>query len=82
MKKFETEKTYKGKFIGDSNLSFQGTVLKRTEKTITMKVDSVKEPVRLKIHNRDEIEFVYPLGRHSMAPVIKASSITKQDFYG
>lgn len=64
--------------ICDSNCVFRGTIIKRTAKTVTLKMHGVNgiqdmDARRCKIHLDSEgNEFVYPLGRFSMAPIFRA----------
>ena len=69
MKKFEVNKKYYGTSACDHNCIFELVVLARTEKSI--KVLFENKIKTLKLHNCDG-EFVFPLGRYSMAPVIRA----------
>ena len=71
MTKFEPGKRYRGRFICDADSFVYLTVNSRTEKTI--RTDSGKS---LKIHTSpyDDGEFVFPLGRYSMAPTIRAAA--------
>ena len=68
MKKFETNKTYKMTFIGDSELIVPVTVTRRTEKTVWFKIRNGGEK-RAKLHIYDGSEYFYPEGsNYSMAP--------------
>ena len=71
IKKFNVGQTYKTRFIGDADLILEGTVLSRTEKRVTIKVNGNIKVVGVKVD--DGCEFVYPLGRYSMCPVLKAA---------
>ena len=69
MAKFETFKTYEGFLATDVDLKIHKMFVKRTDKTITC-----EDGQRFKIHTDFEgVEFIYPEGRYSMAPTIKAS---------
>lgn len=56
--------------ICDHNCIFTATVIKRTTKTVTIKVNG--EEKRCKIHNRGEGEFIFPFGQYSMSPTFNA----------
>lgn len=74
IKTFEIGKTYQTRSIGDHDCIFSFEVLKRTSKTIAIKENgkiSTKK-VSIKIEGLDDIEICYPLGKYSMAPVIRA----------
>ncbi len=68
MTQFETGKTYIGRSIGDQNAAFSITVAKRTPTTIT-----TTKGKRLGVKLLDGEEIVFPMGRYSMAPTIRAS---------
>jgi len=69
-KLFKVGETYSTRSIGDHECIFSYTVIKRTEKTITLKdSDSVKT---VKIHIYQDTENCYPEGRYSICPVLKA----------
>lgn len=66
--KFEVGKTYRCRSICDADLFFEIKVVGRTEKTV------MTEKGRLKIHIYDGSEVVYPEGRYSMAPKMRATA--------
>lgn len=81
---FEVGRVYEHNFIGDSDARVQWKVLTRTASTMTIKQvgaghkDSVTgltqgEEKRVKINSDAQGEFVYPMGRYSMAPILRAS---------
>ena len=81
---FETGKVYQHNFVGDSDARVQWKVLARTASTMTIKQvgaghkDSVTgltqgEEKRVKINSDAQGEFVYPMGRYSMAPILRAT---------
>ena len=74
---FETNKTYKMRFIGDSNLTPLFRVVKRTPSFLTVEDVKTGETYRAKIKNHDGEEYVLPYGSYSMAPSIKASRLVK-----
>jgi hypothetical protein len=70
--KFTTGQKLQARFISDSDCILNGTVIKRTAKMATIKVDGYSDPKRVKIHIRDGQEFCYPLGQYSMALTFRA----------
>lgn len=83
MRKFEVGSVYFVGFAGDHNLFVQFLVTKRTKKTITIEeVDGKTRPIwsatartcRIipELTARNDSETVFPLGRYSMAPVMRA----------
>lgn len=74
MKKFTVNQKIKARSICDHNCVWEGEVLKRTTKTVTVRVDGENGPKRCKIHLDGEgNEFIYPLGRYSMCPIMRAA---------
>lgn len=73
MLKFETGKKYSMKSICDSECIWEYTVIKRTAKTI--KLDNNKS---FRVKSIDDTEFIFPLGRYSMCPILKASKEVTQ----
>lgn len=72
MKTFKQGQHLTVKSICDSNCIFEGHVLKRTAKTVTIKTD-IYGVKRCKIHNdTDGFEFIFPHGQFSMAPIFRA----------
>ena len=72
MKQFEVGKKYTGRFISDSDAIITAEIVKVTAKTVVAMVTGEGE-VRAKIHNDGESFFFYPLGRYSMAPIIRSN---------
>lgn len=70
MTTFEINKTYKMKFIGDSNLVVPVKVLKRTAKSVRVEFDGVQKTCRIKMF--DGSEYILPDGNYSMAPRCRA----------
>lgn len=70
MNTFETGKTYSGRCVCDQNCIFSITVAKRSAKTIT-----TTKGKRLGVKLMDGTEFVHPMGRYSMAPIILAGMV-------
>lgn len=71
MKTFKINQTVKTRSIGDHNCIFEGTILARTAKTVTVKVGKFGIFKR-KVHTREGNEFIFPLGQYSMAPTFRA----------
>ncbi len=72
--KFEVGPTYEMRSVCDYNCVWLGTLVKRTEKFVTMYVVGQGD-VRCKVNVRDGVEEIMPLGRYSMAPVMKADKV-------
>ena len=68
--KFEIGKTYNCRSITDSNCRYEFTIVKRTEKTVSFNYEN--KTVTKKVTVYDSREIVFPLGKYSMAPIIKA----------
>lgn len=77
MTKFEAGKTYFMRAIGDHDCVWEYTVTKRTASTVTL--DNGKGSIVCKINKKvsewNNTESVYPLGRYSMAPVLRAENV-------
>ncbi len=74
---FEIGKTYTMKYIGDSSLLVEWTVIKRTAKTIQVQ-DQWGETMkkRIKFDSYSNSEFIEK-GSYSMAPVLYAKNISQ-----
>ena len=70
MIKFKQGQQLSSRSICDYNCIYTSTVLKRTDKTIT--IDIRGDSKRCKVHEYEGVEFIYPLGKYSMCPVFKA----------
>jgi hypothetical protein len=70
-KRFEAGQVVSCRSACDHDCVWTGTILKRTAKTVTVKLEHERER-RCKIHLRRGEEFIFPLGNYSMAPVIFA----------
>jgi len=70
MAKFETGKTYFTRSIGDHDCIHKFEILKRTDKSVWVKVHA--EIVRRAIEIHGNTEAFYPFGKHSMAATITA----------
>ena len=75
--KFETGKKYFCRSICDSDCVFEFEVVKRTEKTITIK-NWMGETKRKKITIENGIEYIYPLGQYSMAPTLRSNKVVEE----
>lgn len=71
MNQFKAGQKLSSRSICDADCKFEGEVLKRTAKTVTINTRMHGE-TRCKIHKGDEGEFIFPYGRYSMAPVFRA----------
>ena len=70
MIKFKQGQQLSSRSICDYNCIYTSTVLKRTDKTIT--IDIRGDSKRCKVYEYEGVEFIYPLGKYSMCPVFKA----------
>ncbi len=70
--KFETARTYSCRSICDYNCVFSFEVVKRTASTVTLKARG-KETRRKVFADADGVEWLFPLGQYSMAPVLRAA---------
>jgi hypothetical protein len=72
-KRFEAGQVVSCRSACDHDCVWTGTILKRTAKTVTVKLEHEKER-RCKIHVIRGQEFIFPFGNYSMAPIIRAQS--------
>ena len=75
MNKFKINDTYRMNWIGDSELKTPVKIIGRTKKTVLIIDLHSKEQKRCKINSHANHEYIFPAGRYSMAPVLKASNI-------
>jgi hypothetical protein len=73
MIKFEIGKQYFMRFITDSNCKVFHTVTNRTEKCVWLDNGN-----RYTIKQYDGMEIIYPLGKYSMAPSLRAENVVEQ----
>ena len=73
MIKFEIGKRYTSRFATDSDATLEIEVVARTSKQITIVNPIARElkKVGIKIDDKGN-EMAYPLGKYSMAPIIRA----------
>jgi hypothetical protein len=69
---FEVGKTYSTQSLCDSNCIFSVTIAKRTKATVTT-TDGKKFGIAKKETQWNDAETIFPMGRYSMAPAIKAN---------
>ena len=77
MIKFEVSKVYAARSIGDYDCIFKYVILKRTKKTVTIKNIHGEEHRRtIEADNLNGVEFetIYPEGKYSFAPRLKATN--------
>ena len=72
MTKFEAGKTYDTRSTCDSECKWEFTAVKRTAKRLTI-VEQLGKTKTIGIAEVDGEEIAYPLGKYSMAPIIRAS---------
>lgn len=71
--KFTVGQTVATRSICDYDCIFTAEVIKRTAKTVTIRMYG-REEKRCKIQlNDDGVEYIYPHGRYSMAAIFKAN---------
>lgn len=70
MKKFEVGKIYSCRSIGDSDCIFAFEILKRTKSTVT--INARGDVTTRRVFELDGGEAIYPLGKYSMAPLLRA----------
>lgn len=82
IRKFETNKTYYTRSIGDHNCIIEMKVLSRTDKTITAYDEHSKTNRKFKINiidnyasNGDPCETIKPWGSYSMCPTLSAHNV-------
>ena len=78
MKKFEVGKVYYMKSTFDCECVWEYTVISRTEKTVRLKDNETGNEISCRIAKAlaGELgEKVYPIGKYSMAPVLRAERI-------
>lgn len=73
MAKFQENTKYKTRFISDADSTLVVKVYTVSEKSVAIMVEGEGHSRRCKIHNDGETDFIYPLGRYSMAPIIRAN---------
>ncbi len=76
MIKFEVGKTYSMRSICDSNCVWTYTVTARTAQTITLSDGGkvLKCRINKQISEYNGCESVFPLGRYSMCPILRATA--------
>jgi hypothetical protein len=70
--KFETGKTYSTRSICDSECIFSYEIIRRTAKSVWIKTMTGIE--RKKIDVYDNSEMIFPEGKYSMAPILRAAN--------
>ena len=68
MKTFKKGQNLSTRSICNHSCIFKATVIRTTAKTVWILMDGKEK--RLKIHQRDGEEFIFPLGQYSMAPTM------------
>lgn len=77
MKRFIIKRTYFMRSVCDYNCIWNCKVINRTAKFVKLKVDGEKEIVRCKVFEYEGVEYCYPLGKYSMAPMLTAEKEVK-----
>jgi hypothetical protein len=74
--RFEIGQELAVRSLGDWDCVFRFTVIGRTEKFVTLRYFS--DTLRVKIREwSDGVEYCYPLGTYSMAPMLKADRVIR-----
>ena len=73
--KFEAGKTYWMRSICDWDCIWNVKIIKRTAKTVLIKIDGERENKTCRVRIYENIERISPLGRHSMSPVLSADKL-------
>lgn len=71
---FEVGKTYATHSVCDHDCIFSYMIVKRTEKTVTIR-DKFGKAKRCKLHDNGQAEYIFPEGTYSMCPVLEADDI-------
>ena len=71
--KFEVGKTYTCRSACDHDCIFEFAIVGRTDRTVTVQDRHGSKPRRRKIDLIDGVEYIYPCGKYSMCPVLRAS---------
>ena len=72
---FSINKNYFARFVCDADSLLNVSVVKRTAKFLTISLYG-REQKRCKImKDENNVEFIYPLGSYSMAPICRASQV-------
>lgn len=81
MNTFKTNWTYTTRSTCNHDCIFEGVITKRTAKTVTIKMHG-EDAKRCKVHlDHEGNEFIFPLGRYSMAPVFNATVATNSQLH-
>jgi hypothetical protein len=62
--------------LGDWDCVFRFTVVKRTAKFVTLLYHGLEHKVAIR-HWSDGVEYCYPLGLHSMAPMLRCDEVVR-----
>lgn len=73
IKQFVEGREYATSSICDHNCIYRFKVTRRTAKSVWITGSQVSGPTRRTIHVSDDSEFIFPHGRYSMAPVLRAN---------
>lgn len=75
MTKFDPGKTYSCRSICDHECVWSFTIASRTKKTIRTTCGKTLK-INAKLSEYNQAETVFPLGRYSMAPTLRANEVT------
>lgn len=71
MNKFSKGQELATRSVCDHNCIFTAVVVDRTTKMVTID-DSIYGVKRVKVHTDERGEYIFPHGKHSMAPIFRA----------
>lgn len=79
MKRFEVGKTYSCVSIGNHECVWRYKVVDRTANTVTLESDDGMEIIKRRIikglSEINNVESIYPLGKYSFCPILRATSL-------
>lgn len=77
--RFETGRTYYVPSLRDQTFQWRFTVTARTARTVTVVEDGEVAAHRRRVRVIDGIEQIDPLGRYSLAPILRADRVLDTD---
>ncbi len=77
MIRFEAGKEYRERSASDYTCILSFNVVRRTDKNVWISDRAFhKTTIRRRIHVSDGVEYIWPLGKYSMAPILRANRET------
>ena len=68
---FQIGRSYSTRSIGDIDCVYSYEILSRSQATVTISIEG--KEVKRRVAVREGVETFYPMGKYSMAPVIRAA---------